>query len=187
MTYAAAPASLSAPAYSPALRWLHWGIAILIFAAIAAGVTAIYLPGGPVRAEVLMLHKSLGLTVLGLVVPRILTRLAVGAPDYWPALGAFTCYAAALGHLALYALMIAMPIPATCFPPPETIRSIGLACIPCRNGSRRTKPSTRTRARRITLAHWPSGAAGRLPCNDGLACGGEAGWRARAHVAEGLA
>ena len=110
MTSAIPSAGLSRPAYAPALRWLHWGIALLIFVAIALGVVAIYLPRGPIRVDVLGVHKSIGLTVLGLVVLRILFRVATGTPEYRPMLSAFNRYAAAAVHLGLYALMIAVPI-----------------------------------------------------------------------------
>ena len=39
-----------------------------------------------------------------------MARFAFGAPPYLPPLDAFTRYASKLGHLALYALMLAMPI-----------------------------------------------------------------------------
>jgi cytochrome b561 len=49
-------------------------------------------------------------TVLGLVALRIVWRLTVGAPAYAEPLGKLTQVAARAGHLALYALMIAMPV-----------------------------------------------------------------------------
>jgi cytochrome b561 len=110
MTTASVDAGFAPPAYAPSLRWLHWGVAALIFLAIAFGVTAIYTPRGPVRAELLALHKSIGVTVLALVVVRVLFRLALPTPNYVPPLSAFNLYASKLGHLGLYALMIALPI-----------------------------------------------------------------------------
>lgn len=98
------------PRHSAALRTLHWTIAVLIFAAIAIGVYAIYLPRSPFRVELMEIHKSLGLTVLALAVVRVLVRLAAAAPPYIPKLGVLTRYASKAAHLALYALMLAMPI-----------------------------------------------------------------------------
>jgi len=106
----AADAGFALPVYKPSLRWLHWGMAVLIFAAIALGVTALYMPRTPLRGELLNIHKSIGVTVLVLVVLRVLARLSLGAPNYVPPLDFFTRYASALGHLALYALMFALPI-----------------------------------------------------------------------------
>ena len=62
------------------------------------------------RIEVLFFHKSIGVTVLGLIALRIVWRLIAGAPEYVEPLGRLTHAAARAGHLALYALMIAMPV-----------------------------------------------------------------------------
>jgi cytochrome b561 len=98
------------PRHAPALRALHWTIALLIFAAIGVGVYAIELPRSPFRLELLNLHKSLGLAVLALVVVRVVVRLVTEAPPHSPALDVVTDYASKLAHFALYALMIAMPV-----------------------------------------------------------------------------
>jgi cytochrome b561 len=96
--------------YAPGLRALHWLMAALIFIGLALGVWASLLPRGAHRSEVLFFHKSIGVTVLGLVVIRIIWRLAAGAPAYAEPLGRLTHAAARSAHVALYALMIAMPV-----------------------------------------------------------------------------
>jgi cytochrome b561 len=48
--------------------------------------------------------------LLALVVLRIVARLAIGAPAYAESLGRFVRAAAGAEHLALYALMIALPV-----------------------------------------------------------------------------
>ena len=96
--------------YDPGLRAIHWLMAALIFVALALGVWASLLPRGGFRSEVLFFHKSIGVTVLGLIVLRIIWRLVAGAPAYAEPLGRFVHTASRAGHLALYALMIAMPV-----------------------------------------------------------------------------
>ncbi len=96
--------------YDPGLRTLHWLMAALIFVALALGVWASLLPRGEMRSEILFVHKSIGVTVLGLVALRLVWRLIAGAPEYAERLGRLTHVAARGGHLALYALMIAMPV-----------------------------------------------------------------------------
>jgi cytochrome b561 len=49
-------------------------------------------------------------TVFGLIALRIVWRLIVGAPAYAEPLGKVIRVASRAGHLALYALMIAMPV-----------------------------------------------------------------------------
>ena len=98
-------------AYDPGLRTIHWLMAALIFVTLPLGVWASLLPsGGEVRIEILFFHKSIGVTVLGLIVLRIVWRLIAGAPAYTEPLGKLTQVASRAGHFALYALMIAMPV-----------------------------------------------------------------------------
>ncbi len=96
--------------YDPGLRALHWLMAVLIFVALPLGVWASLLPRAQMRSEVLFFHKSVGLTVLGLIALRIVWRLIAGAPEYVEPLGRLTHAAARAGHLALYVLMTAMPV-----------------------------------------------------------------------------
>jgi cytochrome b561 len=97
--------------YDAALRILHWAMAAIILTAIALGVVAALLPRGvSARVELLTIHKSLGMTALVLVVLRVAWRLSVGAPPYSAALGVLSRLGAHAAHIALYALMIAMPV-----------------------------------------------------------------------------
>jgi cytochrome b561 len=96
--------------YDPGLRTIHWLMAALIFVALPLGVWASLLPRAGMRSEILFFHKSIGVTVLGLVALRIVWRLIVGAPAYAEPLGRLTREASRAAHLALYALMIAMPV-----------------------------------------------------------------------------
>ena len=73
--------------YDPGLRTIHWLMAGLIFIGLPLGVWATLLPRGASRSEVLFFHKSIGVTVFGLVVLRIIWRLVAGAPDYSEPLG----------------------------------------------------------------------------------------------------
>jgi cytochrome b561 len=97
--------------HHPGLRTIHWLMAALIFVALPLGVWASFLPGGDgTRIEILFFHKSIGVTVLGLIALRIVWRLVVGAPAYAEPLGRLIEAASRAGHLALYALMVAMPV-----------------------------------------------------------------------------
>ena len=96
--------------YNPGLRALHWLMAALIFVALPLGIWASQLPSGRQRSEILFFHKSIGMTVLGLVALRIVWRLILGAPAYAEPLGRLIYAAARCGHFTLYALMIAIPV-----------------------------------------------------------------------------
>lgn len=97
--------------YDGTQRAFHWTMAALIFLAIALGVVATFLPPGvSPRVELLMLHKSLGMTVLVLAILRVPYRLFAGEPPYGATLSPRVRAAAHLAHFALYALMVAMPV-----------------------------------------------------------------------------
>jgi cytochrome b561 len=97
--------------YSAPLRVVHWLMAAIIFAALGLGVWASYLPHGtPLRAELLNLHKSFGLTALALIVLRVIVRHTSPAPAYVPALSRLNRVVAASAHGLLYLAMIALPV-----------------------------------------------------------------------------
>src|SRR6202041_4032491 len=77
------PLSQEVASHDPGLRTIHWLMAALIFVTLPLGVWASLLPsGGSARIEILFFHKSIGVTVLGLIALRIVWRLIVGAPPY---------------------------------------------------------------------------------------------------------
>ena len=71
--------------FAASLMVLHWLIAFGIIALLALGLYMVGLPKGlPIKATLINLHKSLGLTVFLLVLLRILVRVAVGRPPLPP-------------------------------------------------------------------------------------------------------
>ncbi len=108
---------MRAPAPTPRIgvydrlqRAVHGTMAALIFVGLALGVWAHELPRGDLRDGVLVIHKSIGMTVLALAAFRVVWRIIAGAPAYVEPLGRLTRAAAHSAHAALYALMIAMPV-----------------------------------------------------------------------------
>src|SRR3984885_2534768 len=88
--------------HDPGLRTIHWLMAALIFVTLPLGVWASLLPGGSAaRIQIVFFHKSIGVTVLGLIALRIVWRLVVGAPAYVEPLGKLIQGASRDGHLAL--------------------------------------------------------------------------------------
>ncbi len=88
---------------------LHWIIAALIGVSVVLGLTADALPEDWIRPAI-DLHKSFGLTVLGLVLARILWRLSHPAPPLPRAYARLERIAAHAVHLLLYGLMLLLPI-----------------------------------------------------------------------------
>ncbi len=89
---------------------LHWLIVVLIIVMGYLGLTMVDLPISPHKIATYALHKSIGLTLLALVVLRLLWRLYAGAPAEVPGISRGQHLAATSMHWALYALLLATPI-----------------------------------------------------------------------------
>lgn len=89
---------------------LHWLIAILILVMAYLGLTMGDLPNGPDKIKTYALHKSIGITILALVALRLLWRLYAGTPRPVPGSPRWQERIAALTHVAIYALLFAIPI-----------------------------------------------------------------------------
>lgn len=97
--------------YDRILRAFHWSTAILIVVAMAIGLYCAYLPPGQAtRRFLLEWHKSLGMTALVLILPRMAYRLAIAAPPYAERMSRAAHVAAKSVHLTLYALALFMPL-----------------------------------------------------------------------------
>ena len=102
-------------ASQPVLRYtkiamiLHWLIALLITINVAMILLVDYFPPDWVRPAV-DTHKSIGITVLGLVLLRILWRLANPPPPLPDAYPQWEKKTSHIAHIALYALILALPL-----------------------------------------------------------------------------
>lgn len=95
--------------YTRVAIFLHWLIAVLIVMNVVAGLTADSLPDAWVR-PVIDTHKSIGLTVLGLALLRLLWRFSHAPPPLPPQYPRWERVAAHTGHGLLYLVMIALPV-----------------------------------------------------------------------------
>lgn len=109
----AAPAAAAAPArYTRTAIALHWLMALALVAQIGFGfaVDEIAPRATPARAAVINLHKSFGLVLLALVVLRLGWRWRHPPPPWPPAMPPAQRRLALLGHRALYAAMLVLPM-----------------------------------------------------------------------------
>jgi cytochrome b561 len=98
--------------HDPVAAALHWLIGVALLGQIAFGflLDDIAPRGTPSRAAVINLHKSFGI-VLGLAILLRLGWRFAHAPPAWPgSMPAWQRRAARLGHAALYACMVVMPL-----------------------------------------------------------------------------
>ena len=97
--------------YGAIAKWLHWLTAILF---LGSYVTVYYRQWfteaqTPENWTALQLHLSVGVTIAVVVLLRILWRITNRTPEPEPG-SALEHLAARLGHFALYAIMIIMPV-----------------------------------------------------------------------------
>ena len=91
-------------------KTLHWLIALLILALGIVGLTMGEFPKTPKYFWIYTMHKSIGITVLVLVVARLGWRLYAGAPEPVPGTPSWQERIASLTHWLLYVLMFAIPL-----------------------------------------------------------------------------
>src|ERR1700710_3002472 len=88
---------------------LHWVIAVLIICNAVLGLTAESFPDSWVR-PVVDTHKSIGITVLGLALLRLLWRVSHRPPPLPREFPSWEKMAAHVAHFLLYVLMIGLPL-----------------------------------------------------------------------------
>jgi cytochrome b561 len=87
---------------------LHWLTFLMVVGLAAVGLTMDELPTGKLKLQVFALHKSFGLTVLGITALRILWRLFERRPKLMPG-PLWQRGAAVLTHYGLYVMLLLVP------------------------------------------------------------------------------
>ncbi|MCL6263000.1 cytochrome b [Craterilacuibacter sp. RT1T] len=101
---------MAAKAYAPLQVCLHWLMAVLIVATLGGGFYVAGLALSPAKFRYLAWHKWAGFVVLLLVFMRLAARLRYGAPALPGHMAPLARVAAHAGHLALYGLMLTLPL-----------------------------------------------------------------------------
>ncbi len=91
---------------------LHWLMAIAIIWMLMLGLymTSDSVPDKAAKIALFQLHKSVGIVLLWLIAVRIAWRLTHRAPELTGPYPKLERVLATLGHIALYILMVAMPL-----------------------------------------------------------------------------
>ena len=95
--------------FTPLQRLLHWSMAAAILAMLFIGVGMVSTVS-PRYWTLVSIHRPLGITILLLALLRLGVRLRHGAPALPADLPRWQKLGAKGSHLALYGLMIAMPL-----------------------------------------------------------------------------
>jgi cytochrome b561 len=111
LEYTMAPTTTPAARYGALSIGLHWLMLLLIIAVYATiELRGIFPKGSDPRELMKTWHFMLGLSVLAFAVLRVLVNITRTAPAIEPAPPKWQELSAKLMHLALYALMLGMPL-----------------------------------------------------------------------------
>ncbi len=97
--------------YDPVARGVHWLVAALAVTAVALGLASLGAPRETAsRNLLLVLHRSVGLSILALMVFRMIWRVRHRAPPLPPGFPRIEALAAHADHALLYLLFLVMPL-----------------------------------------------------------------------------
>lgn len=104
--------------YTLIQRVLHWLIAVLAVGLLGAGLTlgnlgyegGVAALGTDATNLLYTYHKTFGVMLFGLMVPRLLLRLMLGAPSYRQPLAAWQAAASRVVHWLFYLILLTMPV-----------------------------------------------------------------------------
>ena len=91
-------------------QFLHWLIVVLLIVQVTLANLADDLPLGMKKLAMLARHKSVGITILGLAIVRLLWRWVNPTPSLPDTLKPYERVLANFTHAALYILLFAMPL-----------------------------------------------------------------------------
>ena len=91
-------------------QFLHWLIVVLLIVQVTLATIADDLPLGMKKLAMLARHKSVGITILGLAVLRLVWRWMHPTPLLPDTLKPYERVLASLTHAGLYILLFAMPL-----------------------------------------------------------------------------
>src|SRR4051812_10786997 len=91
-------------------KTFHWLIVLLIITQWVIAERADDLPNGLAKLQMLAWHKSIGMTVFMLAIIRLVWRWTNPVPTLDGVTRGWERFTAGFSHIALYALIFAMPI-----------------------------------------------------------------------------
>jgi cytochrome b561 len=147
--------TLAEAGYTPIARLLHWTVAVLVLLMIPLGIIIANEWGGPAQTFLYNLHKSIGATLIPIVVIRIIYRLANPPPPLPDDIPAIQRFAAVATHWMLYVLILIQPlvgyIMTSAYPAP--VPFFGLFNLPA------LWPEDRALSERLSVVHLYTGLA----------------------------
>lgn len=100
----------NASSWGAPAKLFHWLVAVLIFIQFVLGWWAVSWRLSPLKLNLFVWHKSIGMVILALVIWRLLWRWMNPTPVLPADTPAWERVAARASHALLYVLMIALPL-----------------------------------------------------------------------------
>ncbi len=117
-------------AYTGTAKFLHWLSALLILGLLPLGFYMSDLKLSPEKLQLYSWHKWAGVTVFVLVLLRLLWRIGHRAPALPAHMKGLERLAAHLGHFALYALMLAIPLSGWLMSSAKGVQTVWFGVLP---------------------------------------------------------
>lgn len=96
--------------YGSVSKFLHWLIALSVIAMLLAGMSFSYLPKSEFRHTLVYIHKSAGITILGLMIIRLLWRWINTTPALPQKTARWEHSATHIVQYLFYITVIAIPV-----------------------------------------------------------------------------
>jgi cytochrome b561 len=121
---------MSNSTYSPVAKTLHWVMALAIFGLVVLGSVMSDMEFSPEKLQYFSWHKWTGVTVFFLVWVRLVWRLINPPPAYPDSMPLTVQRLAHAGHIALYALMLIIPISGWLMSSAKGVQTVWFGVLP---------------------------------------------------------
>ena len=116
--------------YHPIAKALHWLMALVIFGLLALGFVMSDMPLSPEKLQYFSWHKWAGVSIFVLVWVRLAWRLLNPPPPYASSMPRHVQLLAHAGHLALYALMVVIPLSGWLMSSAKGVQTVWFGVLP---------------------------------------------------------
>ncbi len=116
--------------YHPIAKALHWFMALVIFGLLALGFVMSGMPLSPEKLQYFSWHKWAGVSIFVLVWVRLAWRLVNPPPPYASSMPRHVQLLAHAGHLALYALMVIIPLSGWLMSSAKGVQTVWFGVLP---------------------------------------------------------
>lgn len=120
----------SASTYSPWVKTFHWLTAALIIGLLGLGFVMTELSMSPAKLQLYSWHKWAGITVFFIVWLRLIARAMAPRPGRPAGMSNLQAALAGSAHVAMYALMIAIPLSGWLMSSAKGVQTVWFGILP---------------------------------------------------------